>query len=391
MNSKERVLTAYKHQEPDRVPVGEMHIMSTVSSQILNREAITGEGGWTIHTMMEMLRNNNREEYIERLSKDTYDVFVKSGLDLICTELDPASDLSGKIYKDVTATSWTEVDAETGSWVKFVYNESSDTAHEIDSLEKQGDEYDEIEKHLDVMKKRGYELDDSLFDSTRYMVEHAGNEMFLMAKVPNLIPSGRSWYTKFMEMMYVAPELAERLCNDYLQYGLAATKKYADLGLDCVMIASDWAGSTGPLFSPDMIRKYLIPQIQTICDYCHSRNMLVLKHTDGNIMQFADDFFAMGIDGYQSIEPYAGMDIGFIKQKYGDKVLLMGNIDCARTLPYGTKEEVIKETLACMKSASHGGGHIVSSANTIGYPTPAENFLAMVDTVHKYGNYPLSL
>ena len=340
--------------------------------------------------MMEMLRNNNREEYIERLPKDTHDVFVKSGLDFICTELDPAADLSGKIYKDVTVTSWTEVDAETGSWAKFVYNESSDTAHEIDSLEKQGDEYDEIEKHLDTMEKRGFELDDSLFDSTRYMVEHAGNEMFLMAKVPNLIPSGRSWYTKFMEMMYVEPEFAERLCNDYLQYGLAAAKKYADLGLDCVMIASDWAGSTGPLFPPDMIRKYLIPQIITICEYCNSRNMLVLKHTDGNIMQFADDFFAMGIDGYQSIEPYAGMDIGFIKQRYGDKVLLMGNIDCARTLPYGTKEEVIKETLACMKSASRGGGHIVSSANTIGYPTPAENFLAMVDTVHKYGNYPLS-
>ncbi len=77
----------------------------------------------------------------------------------------------------------------------------------------------------------------------------------------------------------------------------------------------------------------------------------MLKHTDGNIMQFVDDFFSMGIDGYQSIEPYAGMDIGFIKQKYGDKVLLMGNIDCARTLPFGSKEEVVKETIECMKQA----------------------------------------
>ncbi len=139
--------------------------------------------------MMEMLVNNNRAEYIERLSKDTYDVFTKSGLDLICTELDPSADLSAKIYKDVTADSWVEVDAETGAWAKFVYKESSDTAHEVDSLEKQGEDYEAIEQHLDTMEKRGYDLDDSMFDSTRYMVEHAGKTICsLWRKSPTSYP-----------------------------------------------------------------------------------------------------------------------------------------------------------------------------------------------------------
>jgi uroporphyrinogen decarboxylase len=69
----------------------------------------------------------------------------------------------------------------------------------------------------------------------------------------------------------------------------------------------------------------------------------------------------------------------------------MGNVDCARTLPFGTPEDVIEETKNVMRKASKGGGHIVSSSNTIGFPTTARNFLTMVETVHKYGKYPVDI
>ena len=390
MTSKERVHAAYRHEEGDRVPLGEMHIMSPVASEILGREAITGEGGWAKYTMMQMLHNNNRAEYIERLSKDTFDVFRNSGLDIITTELDPPQN-SSLIYKDITERGWVQVDEETGEWARFAYTIENDTVHEVDSSEKQGKDYEAIEAHLDAVECHGYEIDDSCFDSTRYMVEKAGKEMFLMAKVPDLIPSYRSWYTKFMEMLYIEPEMAHRLCDIYLKYGLAVVKKYIDLGIDCVMIGSDWASNTGPIFAPELLQEYMIPQIQAICELCHDNGMLVLKHTDGNIMKFADDFFGMDIDGYQSVDPGAGMDIEYVKQKYGDKVLLMGNVDCARTLPYGTVEDVIAETKSVIRKASSGGGHILSSSNTIGYPTSARNFLTMVETAHKYGKYPISL
>jgi len=390
MTSKERVLLAFKHKEADRVPLGEMHIMSTVSSEILGREAITGEGGWTIKTMMDMIRQGRRDEYVERLKVDTLEVFQKVGLDLITTELDPPANTSGTIYKDVTENSWTEVDAETGTWAKFVYEKESDIVHEVDSTEKQ-EGFEAIERHLDVLERRGYKIDDSRFESTRYVVEKAGKDMFVMAKVPNLVPSGRSWYTHFMEMTYLEPELAHRLCDIYLNIGLAVVKKYIEIGVDCVMIATDWAYNSGPILPPDKIREFLIPQVSAIADICHQHGVYVLKHTDGNIMKIADDFFNMGIDAYQGIEPNAGMDIGEIKRLYGDRITLMGNVDCARTLPFGTKEDVINETKACIKAAAPGGGYILSSSNTIANPIPASNFLTMVDTVYKYGKYPISI
>lgn len=389
MTSKERVIAAFKHEEADRVPLGEMHIMSTVSGEILGREAITGEGGWTIKTMMDMVRQGRRDEYVERLKADTLELFEKVGLDLITTELDPP-DASGTVYKDVTENSWTTVDPETGSWAKFVYEKDSDIVHEVDSTEKQ-EGFDAISRHLDALERRGYTINEGCFESTRHVVEKAGDRMFVMAKVPNLIPSGRSWYALFMEMMYLEPELTERLCEIYLNIGLAVVKKYIEIGVDCVMIATDWAYNTGPIVSPEKIRRYMVPQIKAIADLCHKHNVYVLKHTDGNIMKIADDFFNMGIDAYQGIEPNAGMRIDEIKKLYGDKVTLMGNVDCARTLPFGTKEDIIKETKECIKAAAPGGGYILSSSNTIANPIPASNFLTMVDTVFRYGKYPIEI
>ncbi|OGO80979.1 MAG: hypothetical protein A2Y21_11400 [Clostridiales bacterium GWC2_40_7] len=389
MTSKERVKKAFEHKEADRVPVGEMHIMSPVSSEILGREAITGEGGRTIKQQMEMVRQGSRDEYVERLKTDTLEVFQKVGLDLITTELDPPH-VSGSVFKDVTENGWTTVDEEMGLWARFVYEKDSDIVHEVDSTEKQ-EGFGAISRHLDLLDKYGCNLDEGCFESTRYVVKKAGDQMFVMAKVPNLIPSGRSWYTLFMEMMYLEPELTKRLCDIYLNIGLAVVKKYIEIGVDCVMIATDWAYNSGPIVSPEMIRKYMIPQVKAIVDLCHNHNVYVLKHTDGNIMKIADDFFNMEIDAYQGIEPNAGMNIAEIKKLYGNKVTLMGNVDCARTLPFGTKEEIIKETKECIKVAAPNGGYIVSSSNTIANPIPASNFLTMVDTVFKYGKYPITI
>ncbi len=116
----------------------------------------------------------------------------------------------------------------------------------------------------------------------------------------------------------------------------------------------------------------------------------ILRHTDGNITGFADEFLLeSGFDGYHSIDPEAGMDLKWVKEKYGDKVLLMGNVDCGRVLHLGTREDVIKDTLRAIKTASPGGGHILSSSNTIHSDVPYDNYMQMLETARKYGQYPI--
>jgi uroporphyrinogen decarboxylase len=83
------------------------------------------------------------------------------------------------------------------------------------------------------------------------------------------------------------------------------------------------------------------------------------------------------------------MDIGEVKKRYGDRVAVWGNIDCSHLLPFGKPEDVRHATIDCIRKTSLGGGHIISSSNTIHSAVPAKNFIEMVKTTREYAVYPI--
>ena len=62
MNSRERVLTAFSHREPDRVPVSELYINSPVASKVLGRLAYTGWSGYIRCEVMNTMLMQGRGE-----------------------------------------------------------------------------------------------------------------------------------------------------------------------------------------------------------------------------------------------------------------------------------------------------------------------------------------
>jgi uroporphyrinogen decarboxylase len=83
------------------------------------------------------------------------------------------------------------------------------------------------------------------------------------------------------------------------------------------------------------------------------------------------------------------MDIGVVKREYGDRVCLIGNIDCGHLLPHGTAEEVEAAVKECIAQAAIGGGFILSSSNSIHSSVNPENYRAMIEATRKFGSYPL--
>ena len=96
-----------------------------------------------------------------------------------------------------------------------------------------------------------------------------------------------------------------------------------------------------------------------------------------------------GIDALHPIDPIAGMDLGEVKIEYGDRICLMGNVECGELLSWGTKKDVRKTVKECIRKAGKGGGLICMSSNSVHSGVKPENYLAMVETVKKYGEYPL--
>ena len=83
------------------------------------------------------------------------------------------------------------------------------------------------------------------------------------------------------------------------------------------------------------------------------------------------------------IEPIAGMDIGKIKQKYGNRICVVGNVDCGQLLPFGKKEKVeeaVKETIA---KASREGGYILTSSNSIHPAVNPTNYRTMLSAARR--------
>jgi uroporphyrinogen decarboxylase len=392
MNSKERVKCAFAHRQPDRVPVSELYINSPVASEIIGRTAFTG---WSGHircgVMNNMLIQGRAEEFYHREAEDLVDVYRALELDTILIERPPLA--VPQIPVAIDDTTWKFEDRETGLWNVVHYDPKTDLFHTADSNFHHGG-LDEFARYVELLERDEVNLDNWSFKQAEYIMDKCGKDKFVMAVVEIDFPpmSMGAIGGLFLEAMAFEPELCHRYLDYRLRKGIKFVEKYASMGVDCIFDGEDLAGNNGPLFSPAMYMDMYAPRFKALSDVIHAHNMLYLRHTDGNIMRFADEFLLhSGFDGYQSVDPSAGMDIAEIKAKYGDKITIMGNVDCGRVLHLGTKEDVIEETKKVISIASPGGGHILSSSNTIHSSVPTANFMQMLETARKYGSYPISI
>ncbi|MFQ6066579.1 MAG: uroporphyrinogen decarboxylase family protein, partial [bacterium] len=191
-------------------------------------------------------------------------------------------------------------------------------------------------------------------------------------------------------MNYVLkPAWVKQLSEMISQYKCKVLENAAKVGADALLTGDDYAGRKGSFMSPLHFRQFVQPYLKRAVRIAKQSNLPFIKHTDGNLKEILEMIVDTGIDALDPIEPMAGMDIGEIKQKYGDRICIVGNVDCTEVLPHGTREDVeeaVKETIA---KASGGGGHILASSNSIHPAVKAENYKNMIDTVRKYGVYPL--
>jgi len=145
------------------------------------------------------------------------------------------------------------------------------------------------------------------------------------------------------------------------------------------------------LYSLQFLRETFIPMLRAVCEPLNDAGLTVIFHSDGDVTTIVDDMLDAGISGLNPIEPQAGMDIGAMKRRYGDRLILVGNVDCSQVLPLGSVEDVIEATKACLRAAGHGGGLFIGSSSEIVPATPLRNVLAFFEACRTYGRYPLQV
>jgi len=156
-------------------------------------------------------------------------------------------------------------------------------------------------------------------------------------------------------------------------------------------IGDDIAYKGALLYSPDYLRKTFVKSLAKCVEPVKAAGQKVIFHSDGYVMEILDDMMDVGIDGLNPIEPLAGMDIGYLKKRYGKRLVLVGNVDCSQVLPLGTVDEVVEATKQCLRDAGHGGGLLIGSSSEIVHSTPVENIIAFYETCRTWGTYPLKV
>ena len=231
------------------------------------------------------------------------------------------------------------------------------------------------------------------FDSLKKLVDRYKGRLAIGVHLNDVfsIPRGLMGYENLLLNLAAEPELVQGVVDLSVELNLEYAKECARLGADFVMTGDDYASAERPLMSPKMFRELLFPGLKRVFAGFKEQGLMTIKHTDGNLNPLLDMITEVEFDCLDPIEPVAGIDIGDMKQKYGDRFAMKGNVDCAHTLTFGSVEDVVEETKSVIRKAAHGGGLIVSSSNSIHSKVKPGNYLAMWNAIRAYGKYPIIL
>jgi uroporphyrinogen decarboxylase len=335
-------MTSLKFQEPDRVPVAEFLIDKRVYTALMPE------------------------------AQEQYDFDVKFGLDVLATKAwyRTVSE-QGETFTDEWGITYARNKEAVAHPVKAAFEDMAD-------LEKFTVPDPDLPERLSILPKlvKNHKKERAVAFALRAMFLWAAN----LTGLDNLLV-----------YMLIEPAFVHDLLDKIVEAQTRLARNALAAGADIVIDTDDYAFNNGPLMSPELFDLFITPRLKKFAATVHKEGGYFLKHTDGNLMKIMDSFIEAGIDGIQSIDPIAGMDMGEMKARYGKKISLWGNIECGNLLANGTRDDVRMAVRECIEKGARGGGFVLMSSNSIPYSAKPGNFLALLDAAKEFGHYPLQI
>jgi len=382
LTSRERIRTALKFQEPDRVPFFEQGIDSKTASEILGREAITGGGNARWLGMVAGSQGTEAyQEHLERCRNDWADLICALDMDAV-TQPWVAGGMPSECIDEYTFRFDSPA---TDTFSVQRYDPGSDTVYEVDSSFMR-------EGLAAIERVMAYRIEHyqpptptpESYAALRWCLDEFQPERAVAGSGGLSIPNRPA---AWLEAILARPDLVEAHLDMSCEAACAGIEVQAQMGVDFIWGGGDLAGTRGPLYSPQHFHDLMLPRLQKMTAVCEKYDLVYFFRSDGWLWPIAEDLFVnSGVRGYGEIDAVAGMDLAELREKL-PHLVLWGNVDCAGALVTGTPEEVAAETRACIDKAAAGGGYILGTSNVIHSGCKTDNFLAMIETARDYGVY----
>ena len=195
--------------------------------------------------------------------------------------------------------------------------------------------------------------------------------------------------------LYDEPEVVGAVLQHVMDYYAAVSQRiFAAAGdaIDIFFIGNDFGGQTGPLMGEQLFRRFMFPHLQRLCRLGHDHEKKVMMHCCGSYVPLMPAMVEAGLDGLQALQPTTpDMQPAALKARFGRQLVFNGCIDSHHVLIEGTPDLVRQRTREVLKIMAPGGGYILSASHDyLLDETPVENVLAMFDAVAEFGRYPIA-
>ena len=190
----------------------------------------------------------------------------------------------------------------------------------------------------------------------------------------------RGWEEMFLDMVE-RPELVHFLCRKFTSFYLEDYRRAAELThgrIDLYLVISDLGSQLGPLISMAMFSEFVAPYLKQMIDYIHSLGGLALFHSCGAVRPFIPELIRLGVDVLDPIQPTGpAMRPEGLKRDFGAHLSFHGGIDMQDLLPNAGAAQVAAEARRYCEVLGAGGGYILGPAHLFQPDVPPENILAV--------------
>jgi uroporphyrinogen decarboxylase len=382
MNSRQRVLTALDHKEPDRVPfdLGGTVITGINVKAYQNLRAYLGLPPIEpkIVDIFQQIAQVD-DDLLERLCVDVKNVSPRSSA-TFQIEIRDMGDYT--YFYDEWKIGW-KMPKDGGLYYDMFDHPLSGSISEADV-----DAFPWPDP-LDPARFAG------LRDAARHVAEAEGRAVVVGNMAAGMMEMF-AWLRGFED--YFADlgsnqKLACYIMDKILALKMAFWDHALDIVGDCIDVAQDaddFAGQNTMLFSPRTYRQLVKPRHQQLFDLIHRKSKAkVFFHSCGAIRPVIGDLIDVGVDIINPVQvSAAGMDSAELKRELGkDLTFWGGGVDTQRVLGSGTPEEVREETKRRILDLMPGGGFVFNTVHNIQGNVPPENIMAMWEALQEFGVY----
>ncbi len=352
LTSKERFKRMYEHREADRVPITDIPWNGTINRW--KREGMPQNADW---------REFFSIDKVESIGVDISPRFEKK----IIEDTDRYTIFTSEW--GVTMKQFKEEDS-TPEFIDFKVNtpEEWEKAKQRMTIDHDRINWKYLEENYPKWQKEQSWIQGEFwfgFDVTHSWM--AGTETILIA-------------------MLEEPEWVTDMFSTYLDSCIKHMDMIWDAGytFDSITWCDDMGYKGTPFFSNTVYRELLQPFHKKAVEWAHSKGIYARLHSCGDIMPLIPDVLETGIDTLNPIEIKAGMDPIFLKEKYGDRLVLNGGINAVL---WDDKDAIISEIDRLVPILKKDGGFIFSSDHSIPNSVSLENFKAITYRVKEVGKY----